>query len=161
MEDILILSVRCTLIGVLVPQSKGDSMRRLISLIAGLSVLIAVAKPIADAAEEIRQLPDRVYELLFPDWEEGEAIQDSAGEWVAERGIRNVENGITALICARWQLEKADVNAALTTSRDESGNIVIDAVRVTIAAACDSAAIESYISDLLACPCHVQQTKGK
>ncbi len=163
MTDILILAVLCALIGVLIPESKGDSMRRVISLIAGLVVLIAIAEPFAEAAENIQSVPERLYDLLFPAWEEGEEIHRDAEEWSVRRGIRNAESGIAALISARWQIEEDKVDVQLSIFRNENGDIVLDCVEIALDAdvPASEAEIRAYITDLLACPCRITREKGK
>jgi len=162
MSDILILAVLCTLIGILVPESKGDGFRRMISWIAGLAVLIAIAKPFADAADSMQSVPERLYDLLFPAWEEGAEIHRDAEEWTVQRGIRNAENGIAALLAARWQIEADSARVCLRVSRNETGDAMLDCVEITLRADCGvpEEEIRTYIENLLACPCHITRRKG-
>ena len=163
MTDILILAVLSTLIGVLIPESKGDSMRRSITLIAGLCVLLAIAQPLVRTADHIRSVPERLYELLFPEWAEGEEIHREAEEWTVRRGVRNAENGIAALLSARWQIGEDKIAVNLQINRNENGDIVLECVEIILDTdvPVPDSEISTYITDFLACPCRIIRGKER
>lgn len=156
--DVIALAVFSTVIGALVPDSKGDGMRRLIGMIAGFALLLAICRPIAEAAEDIRLIPERLKELLLPEWEEGAVIRQEAEDWIEARGVANVENGVRTLICARYSLDTSDVAVEAETSHDPSGAVTIECLYIKLYCGLDIAPgeIELYIGNLLACPCQVE-----
>ena len=163
MSQILIFSVLCAVLGVLVPTSAGDSMKRSLSFLAGLAVLLTAAQPVAAALADMQDFPDKIGGLLFPTWEEGETMQKEAEEWTISRGIRNAEAGIEALLRTRWQLREGDVRVRLAVSRNERGDIVLDCVDILPAESADIpfADIERYIRELFMCPCRIVREEGQ
>jgi len=157
MADILLLAVISALVGILVPDSKNDGMRKLVSLIAALAILCAICEPIADAAEEADALSAHVQALLFPDAEAENAARADADAWVEARGIANLESGIAALIRSRFSLGDADIQVSVSHSRDAGGAVVVETVHIRITGAeCSTSAVETYIGDMLACPCRAE-----
>ena len=163
MTQILVFSLLCAVLGVLLPVSAGDGVRKSVAFLAGLAVLLTVARPVVGAAEKIQALPERLGELLFPVWEEGEEIYRASEERSIQQGIRNAERGIEILLRTRWQIPEGDVHVHLDVSEDANGEIILDCAEITLAedADADGERIRQYISELLLCPCRVMREKGE
>ena len=156
MTDIIILAVVSALLGGLAPAYKWDAVRRLLGMISGLYLLYAIAQPVVGTVREIQMLPERLYDLLLPEWENAEEQQKETEEWVIKKGVHNVEQGICTLICAKWHLDASEVSAVLTTARTQNGEVIITGVDIVLSAERNCGEIEAYIVNLLCCPCSVQ-----
>ena len=163
MAQMLLFSVLCAVLGVLIPVSAGDGMKRGLSFLAGLAVLLTAAQPAAAVLADARDIPEKIGALLFPAWEEGADIQKEAEARTVQQGIRNAETGIESLLRARWHLSEEDVHVQLSVSRDVSGDIVLDCVDILLPETADipQEDIERYIHELFMCPCRVVHGEGQ
>lgn len=163
MLNVLTLAVLSALVGILIPESKNDSLRKAVAFLAGLSLLIAVCEPVVRAADQIALFPEQFFSLLMPDREEAEEIRQESEAWVVRCGIENVERGVSALIEKRFGMRKGAVVTKAETEREAGGDILIASLEISISDAeqCDLREVEEYIESLLACPCHARRVGGE
>lgn len=156
MKDIVAIVLLTSCIIAVIP-SKKQGIQSTISLIAGLSVLIALCTPIARAAEGLRVLPERFMHLLLPSAEDLDETEVQSDKWVIRYGVRNIERGVQTLVASRFGWENSDVYVEVETGALENGTVSVDRICIYLLnqASCRDAEVEKYISDILACPCKV------
>lgn len=158
-EYILLLIVSCV-IGLLVPGANGG-IKKTVQFLCGLTLLLALAVPIAETADELLALPRRLFSLILPETEEIENMQGTAEKWVVKYSARNIEMGVSALVENRYGLSSGSVHTEAFTAEDDAGNLVLSRLSVYIGRemSVHAAEIARYVSDMLACPCDVVITE--
>ena len=155
MLDIMVLICVSTFVHVLVPESQSDGIRKAVSFLAGLALLLAVCEPIAETVDKLSILPEKFLALVIPDTESVKQTESDAEKWVVRYGIKNIEHGVNALVESKFHLSTGSVTTEVETGSDETGAITVECLRIRISreAICDLREIESYVSSLLSCEC--------
>ena len=155
MSEIVAVVLAGTIAGILTPESKGDGYRRFVRMICGLAVLFVITESVGTAVVRVRTVLPELEEWFSVEWRSGEEIHAQAQEWVIARGIRNVEQGATALVRTRFSQE-VSVNAAASTAED--GTVFIESLQILADrdSGADLRAIEEYLENLLSCPCRAE-----
>lgn len=157
MADIVTLAVLSAFLCALTFAPRQSGLYRAVALLAGFALLLAILQPAVNAVQELRALPEQLETLLSPVWEEAETIEDRAENWVISRGVQNIESGVKKLLCVRYALEEEQILVDAAISRDSENTVMIDSLVVQIFAEEIHGAdeIETYLAQLLLCPCQV------
>lgn len=157
MLALLGFALLCALSGLILPASAGDSVRRGTAFLAGVCILAAMCDPAAEFVRALPSLPARLGELLLPDSTEAEKIYEKSEEWVVQRGVRNIENGVRALIAEKFSLDTADITAEAETVRSSESTWEVVSLHIGLCGGTGDAAdaVKAYLEELLSCPCSV------
>lgn len=162
--ELMALSLFGACLGTLVPEGKGDSMRRLITMILGLAILSTSIEPVITSLSAIRTIPDRLYDLIIPEWDEGERIWEESRAWVEDRGLDNIRRSLSAWLCTRYALSENDVTVELACSRGSGGELTLEQVQLTLQTLPGQTTAEEIarcVADMLGCPCIVATHTGE
>ena len=162
MKDIIWFAVFVSCLHALIPLTKSKAIRSSISLLSGLAVLCVICMPVGTAVESIRGLPQYFVNLFTPIAEEVADSEIDSERWVIRYGVKNIECGVQRLIASRFSLDSGCVYVEVVTGVLGDGAVSVEQIRVFLRedAPCADAAVESYISDMLACPCKIIRWEG-
>lgn len=141
----------------LMPVVKSKAIRGALLWLAGLAVLYVICVPICRLAEGIRDLPEHIGEMIMPAKEEIQQMEVDSEKWVIRYGVKNIERGIQQMITSRFALPNGTIYVEVDTGMSGDGAVTVEGIRVYMMAdaICDDSAVETYVSDMLACPCKV------
>ena len=157
MNDFLILSITCTIIGMLAPASRESGLGKCIAYLAGLMLMLAISVPISENLASLSLLPERFLSLILPDSKEIETAEKSAEEWVIHYSKENIESEVEKLIENRFGLSEGSVNADAAVAKDPDTTFVLESIKVTLVpdAIISEETLADYVSNILGCPCEV------
>ncbi len=143
-------------IGMMVPTSAGEGLKRYVGLLGSLCVLCILIAPAAEVLEALSGLSRG----RLPEWLEksGEEYSQKYSDFLLSVGKENIEEGIVALLGEQFGIPESEVSVtAEVRERDRE----LEVVRVTVvltgrSVLRDPYAIEAYISSLLGCECIVK-----
>jgi len=157
-KDIVVLAVVGSLVALLVPETQGDAYRKLIALITALGILCVLGTPLRDTIERIRDFPEQAEKIFGAGSETEEAIWRDSEAWVIRRGTQNAETGIETMLCARFYLNREEVEVELKLREETGTAAVLDFAKIMLSpdAACTLTEVKNYAENLLACPCRAE-----
>lgn len=159
MMDLLLLTVVSAILGAMLPGAQNNGMKKGFAFLAGLALLLAVFRPIAESVTALADLPAQWMEQILPKEEELEAEEERSRTWVLTFSAQNIEKGVNALIVHRYGLSPDEVESTAEVDIDADGQWILRkmVIRIHTSARCRDAEIAQYIRDILACPCEVQR----
>ncbi len=157
MSDFLLMTLMSTLVGILVPASRDNGMKKGISFLAALALILAVAVPVSASFARLSELPTRFLSLFLPDTETIAEMESQAKEWVMRYSVENIESSAAALIENRYSLEKGTVKVTAFTETESDGTVLLRRLRVFIDSGIfrEESVVAEYVGNVLACPCEV------
>lgn len=157
MNDFLTLSLVCTIIGMLAPLKKDSRLKKGISFLSGIVLILAIVIPLTEYASALKNIPEHFLALLFPDNEEVDDVQINSEEWVIRYAKENVESKTAATVENRFGLTPGSVEITVNVTVDKQGNYILSKVRVSVLpnVMLTENILEDYVGNLLACPCEV------
>ncbi len=157
MSNFIFLTIMSALIGILAPGSGERGMKKAISCLAALTLILAAAVPIANAFESIQALPEQFIGLIIPDAAAFSDLETNAREWVIQFSLENIEEDTAELIENRFALENGSVKVKAFIEQEGDGTLMLAFLRVTAVSigALPENRVAEYVSDVLGCPCEV------
>lgn len=157
MYDFLMLTLAGALVGNLIPTAKESGVKKAISVLVALSLILAVATPIAEAIDSVTSFPADFLSRFLPDEERLRQMEEDGKAWVERYSVDTIEAETATLIENRYGLENGTVDVQLFTDTDGDGYRILSNVCVFYPAHTNVSIEEvaEYVRSVLVCPCEV------
>ena len=158
MKGWITLALISAFIGAIVPKGKNDGIKKTVLFLCGTAVLVTIASPLVRAAENLLELPEKMFDLLNPDGADMESEAVNARTWVIRYSVENIENRVNALLSYRYGLSSDSVATVAVTDMDKTGTVFLTELRVSVSrnVGVTGQELARYVGEMLACPCYVE-----
>lgn len=143
------------LIGVLVPEGDGGGLRRYVTFVGCLCVLILLISPITRVLGFVGELSDGGFDISFD--KQRDEYDERFKQYIMSLGEESITAELTDIICEKFDISEQECHVKVDTY-DAQGQMAIGCVTVILSGKAifrDPYEIEQYITDLLGCECAV------
>jgi hypothetical protein len=153
--SLIIAALLVGLLGALVPEGEGGGLRRYVTFIGCLCVLILLISPVTHMLGFMSELSDGDIDISF-DTQDGQYEQQFK-QYITSLGEDSITAELTRVICEKFDISEQECHVKIDTY-DANGEMAIGRVTVILSGKAifrDPYEIEQYVNELLGCECTV------
>ncbi len=146
----------CSAVVMLVPDIRGDTLKKYVKLIGALCLICIMLRPAASLGEAVGKLAERG-ESILAESEAGEDHSKVYSEYLGEIASRSSEEAVLSLLSEQFSVS-AEQCRVETEIEQSDGQSRLTNIRIYLfgeAVLRDPYLIESRVGELFGCPCRV------